>query len=461
MKENQIRVDPVREIAVKILTRIHAHQGYLNIILNQTLEKERVNIRDAALINELTYGVVRNRHKLDWIINQFARRESLPIPIWIKNILRTGVYQLLFLNKIPDYAACNESVQLAKKYGNPDLARFVNSILRNILRKKNGIYWPDKEKEPILYLSMVYSHPEWVVERWLKRFGWGKTLQICEWNNTIPPLVIRTNSLKISPPELKKIMEEQNIMVREGIFIPEAFYIRNLPNITSFFAYSKGYFQIQDEASMLVSHLLSPLPGEMAIDVCSAPGGKTTHLAQLMNNQGVIFALDLNPGRLSVVKENCRRLGIKIVKTKLGDATKLSPEFLGKADKVLVDVPCLGLGVLRRKPDLKWQEFTIDRLRQLSQVQFQILSIACQYVKVGGSLVYSTCSTEPEENEEVINRLLNENQNFDLEDISAFLQEKGLSRINLSRQEGCLQIFPGLFKLDLDGFFMAKLVRKR
>jgi len=460
MGGNPIKVDPIREIALNVLNRIYTQKSYLNITLNKILDQENIDYRDAALINELTYGVVRNKDKLDWIINQFSRKNFLPISIHIKNILRMGVYQLLFLSKIPDYAACNESVQLAKKYGNLDLSRFVNSILRNIIRNKNNIYWPDKHKEPLLYLSKVYSHPEWVIKRWLDRFGFEKTIQICEWNNTIPPLVIRTNTLKISSFELKKMMERQNIVVREGIFVPEALYIKGLPNITNFFAYQEGYCQIQDEASMLVSHLLNPLPGETVIDICSAPGGKTTHLAQLMNNQGIIFAFDLYPERLITVKKNCQRLGINIVKIIKGDATELNSEFFRKADKVLVDVPCLGLGILRRKPDLKDKEYSLKRLQQLSQLQIQILSNASQYVKTDGSLVYSTCSTEPEENEGVIKRFLSENIDFKLEDISVFVREKGLQKVNQSAEEGFLQIFPGISGVDLDGFFMAKLIRK-
>lgn len=460
MGGKSIKVDPIREIALNILTRIYTQKGYLNIILNKILDQEKINYRDAALINELTYGVVRNKDKLDWIIHQFSKKKFIPISIQIRNILRMGVYQLLFLSKIPDYATCNESVQLAKKYGNLDLSRFVNSILRNIIRNRDNIYWPDKHKEPFLYLSKVYSHPEWVIKRWLNRFGFEKTVKICEWNNTIPPLVIRTNTLKISSFELKKMMERQNIVVREGVFVPEALYIKGLPNITNFFAYQEGYCQIQDEASMLVSHLLNPLPGETVIDICSAPGGKTSHLAQLMNNQGIIFAFDLHPERLITVKRNCQRLGIKIVKIIQGDATKLNSEFLGKADKVLVDVPCLGLGILRRKPDLKDKEYSQERLHQLSQLQFKILSNATQYVKTGGSLVYSTCSTEPEENEGVIKRFLAENKDFKLEDISVFIKEKGLQKINQSAEKGFLQIFPGISEVDLDGFFMAKLIRK-
>lgn len=456
---DKVEVDRIRDIALNVLVKIDYKKSYINIILNNLLEKNKVSVRDAAFINEITYGVVRNRNRLDWIISQLSTKDLADTPIWIKNILRMGVYQLLFLDKVPDYAVCNESVQLAKKYGNPKVAKFVNSILRNIIRDRENICWPDKDKEPALYISVVYSHPYWIIERWLKRFGFKDTIEICKANNKIPSLVIRTNTLKISRSDLKKILEKENIPVKEGIFTEEALYLKGLPNITKFPTYKEGLFQIQDEASILVSHLVSPLPGEFIIDVCSAPGGKTTHLAQLMNNNGTILAFDANKTRLSMVEDNCQRLGINIVKAQLNDVTKLNINYINKADKVLVDVPCSGLGVLRRKPDLKWQTFNLKRFQELSRLQGEILSTASNYVKVGGRLIYSTCSTEPEENEEIVCKFLDKNHNFELEDLSDFIKERRL-KVYKSNQKKFFQIYPGLSNLDIDGFFMAKIIRK-
>ncbi|MCK4309742.1 MAG: 16S rRNA (cytosine(967)-C(5))-methyltransferase RsmB [Candidatus Atribacteria bacterium] len=456
---DKVEVDRVREIILNALVKIDYKKSYINIILNSFLEKNKVTLRDAAFINEITYGVVRNRNKLDWIISQFSIKNFDKTPIWIRNILRMGVYQLLFLDKVPNYAVCNESVQLAKKYGNPKVAKFVNSILRNIIRDRKNIRWPDKDKETALYISVVYSHPYWIIERWLKRFGFKETIEICKANNKIPSLVIRTNTLKIFRSDLKKFLEKENILIKEGAFTEEALYLKGLPNITKFPAYKEGLFQIQDEASILVSHLVDPLPGEFIIDVCSAPGGKTTHLAQLMNNNGAILAFDANKTRLSMVEDNCQRLGINIVKTQLNDVTKLNINYLNKADKVLVDVPCSGLGVFRRKPDLKWQIFNLKRFQKLSKLQGEILSAASNYVKVGGRLIYSTCSTEPEENEEVVGKFLDKNHNFELEDLSDFIKERRL-KVYKSNQKKFFQIYPGLSDLDLDGFFMAKMIRK-
>ena len=461
---NKIKVDPIRETILTILVKIDSKQGFINILLNKSLDKNKISTRDAAFINELTYGVIRNRNKLDWSLSQFSTKTLSETPILIRNILRMGVYQLLFLDKVPDYAVCNESVQLAKKYGNPGISKFVNGVLRNIIRNRENIRWPDKGKEAALYISTIYSHPLQIVERWLKRFGYTDTVKICQANNKIPTLVIRTNTLKISRSDLKKMLEKENILIREGIFTEEALYVKGLPNITKFPAYREGLFQIQDEVSILVSHLLEPSPGESVIDVCSAPGGKTTHLAQLMDNKGDLLAMDSNKLRLLTVKSNCRRLGINIVKTRMNNGTILAEKYLKTADKVLIDVPCTGLGVLRRKPDLRWQTYDAKRFQRLTELQREILDIASCYLKIGGRLVYSTCSTEPEENEEIVKKFLEKHLNFELEDPNRFIKERKLDAYvsDQHKQKKFIQIYPGLsnLDLDLDGFFMAKIIRK-
>lgn len=461
---SKINVDPIRETILTILVKIDSKQGYINILLNKILDKNKISTRDAAFINEITYGVIRNRNKIDWALSQFSNKPLAETPILIRNLLRMGVYQLLLLDKVPDYAVCNESVQLAKKYGNPGTSKFVNGVLRNIIRNKENIHWPDKEKETALYISTVYSHPLHIVERWLKRFGLTDTIKICQANNKIPTLVIRTNTLKISRSDLKKMLEKENISVREGNFTKEALYVKGIPNITKFPAYREGLFQIQDEASILVSHLIDPLPDEFVIDVCSAPGGKTTHLAQLMSNKGDLLAMDSNNLRLLTVKSNCRRLGIDIVKTRVNNGAILAEKYLKAADKVLIDVPCSGLGVLRRKPDLKWKTYNPNRFEQLTELQGKILNTASCYLKIGGKLVYSTCSIEPEENEEIVSKFLKQHPNFELEDPDGFIKERKLAPYvsDQHKQKKFIQIYPGLsnLDLDLDGFFMAKMIRK-
>ena len=460
----KVEVDSTRETILTILVKIDSKQGYINILLSHSLDKKKISTRDAAFITEITYGVVRNRNKLDWVLSQFSTKPLSETAVLIRNILRMGVYQLLFLDKVPDYAVCNESVQLAKKYGNPGIAKFVNGVLRNIIRNRENILWPDKEKETALYISTIYSHPLQIVQRWLKRFGYDDTVKICKANNKIPALVIRTNTLKLSRSDLKEILGKKNISVREGRFTEEALQVKGLTNVSKFPAYREGLFQIQDEASILTSHLLNPLPGELVIDVCSAPGGKTTHLAQLMTNKGIILAMDSNQSRLMMVKRNCRRLGIDIVKTRQNNGTILAEKYLKAADKVLIDVPCSGLGVIRRKPDLRWQTYDEKRFERLTELQGKILDIASNYLKIGGRLVYSTCSTEPEENQEVVSRFLEKHPNFELEDLSEFINQRKLPVYELGQnsQNKFIQILPGLSNsdLDLDGFFMTKMIRK-
>jgi len=454
-----LKVDPIREIILNILVKIDSNQGYINVLIHRILKKKKTNKRDAALIQEISYGVVRNRIKIDWVISCFSSQKNKEPHVLIKNIVRMSVYQILYLDKIPDYAVCNEAVQLAKKYGNIQSAKFVNAILRSIIRKKNKIYWPECGKEPELYLSVMYSHPLWIVKRWIKRFGYERTLKICRANNRIPTLTIRTNTLKTTRSELTELLTKDEILTEKGIFTEEALYIKGASNVTEHFAFKKGLFQIQDESSILVSHLLQPEPGELIIDVCSAPGGKATHIAQLMNNSGTIIAMDINQIKLEMVDENCNRLGIDIVKTIQHDATETKKAYLYKADKVLVDAPCSCLGVLRRKPDIKLQLFNKERLLLLSQLQFKILLASSDYVKKGGVLIYSTCSTEREENEEVIQKFLKRDPNFKLENTIQFCKNRKLGNCKLKVNE-FIKIYPGITHLNLDGFFMAKMTRK-
>jgi len=308
-------------------------------------------------------------------------------------------------------------------------------------------------------LSIMYSHPLWVIERWIKRFGYENTLKICIANNTIPPLTIRTNTLKLNRSDLKETLEKEEITGVEGQFTGEALYVKGITNVSEHSGFKNGLFQIQDESSILVSHLVNPLPGELVIDVCSAPGGKTTHLAQLMNNKGIVIAMDISKNKLNTINANCNRLGIDIVKILQHDATKTKKEYLNKADKVLVDVPCSCLGVLRRKPDIKLQLFNRERLFQLSQLQLEILSVSSDYVKEGGALIYSTCSTENEENREVVKKFLKRSPHFELENLSTFNKKRNLI-VNKSKENEFIKIYPGISNSNLDGFFMARMIKK-
>ena len=431
----------VRELALEILLRLERKEPDVSKILAEY--RQQLKPVDKSLLTELVYGVLRWRGRLDWIIRQFTSGKKLERKV--SNILRLGVYQLLFLDKIPPYAAINETVELAK----PHRMRrnFVNAVLRQIQRERENIKYPDAAENPIFYLSTVLSYPEWLVEKWMKRYGFDWTSAFCEASNQVAPLSIRTNTLRLDRESLAARLKGEGVSVEYSEIVPEGLRLLEHPPLTTLEAYKQGLFQVQDESAMLVAHLLDPKPGERILDVCAAPGGKTTHIAQLMKNRGEILALDISAGKLALVAENCQRLGIKMVKTVKADARGISSSTVGKEsfDRVLVDAPCSAFGTLRRHPDVRWRK-TPEQIHALSELQFDILKNASNYVKQGGTLVYSTCTTEPEENEEVVSKFLSEFPPFQLESGAA---NSVLSKIaNLISNEGYIRSYPHLHNID-------------
>jgi len=442
-----------RELALEILYAVETKEAYANLELNFFLERYNPPREERALAAELVYGVLRRRNTLDWIIRQYAQRSLEKMTPWIRNILRLSVYQLLYLNRIPVSAACNEGVNLAKKKGHLGVSKFVNGILRNIARNLDNVPWP---KDLALFISIKYSHPLWLVERWLNRLGKEETIRLCEVNNEPPPLSIRTNTWKTNRQELLEVLQQEGIRGEASTLIPEGIQIRGIFSLQNLPSYQAGLFQVQDESSMLAAYLLAPEPGETILDACSAPGGKTTHLAQMMGNRGKIIANDYHPHRVKLVEESCRRLGIEIVETRVGEAEKLAEFYQEKMDRVLVDAPCSGLGVLRRKPDARWKKKPED-LEELPKIQLAILESSAQCVKPGGNLVYSTCSIEPEENREIVTEFLARNKEFQLGEVKNYLPQE--FPLKTSANPGYLQIYPQDYQTD--GFFLSRLERKR
>ncbi|MCF6095840.1 16S rRNA (cytosine(967)-C(5))-methyltransferase RsmB [Thermovorax subterraneus] len=442
-----------RAIAVKILTEVEKG-SYSNLALNRHLTPE-IEEEDRALITELVYGVVKYRVRLDYVLSKFSKAKISSIHPVVLNSLRVGLYQILFLDKIPDYAAVNESVDVAKSFGKR-AAGFVNGILRNVIRNKDGIDYPEPAKEPVRYLSIYYSFPEWMVRRWIELFGFDFTESLLSAFNEKPKLCVRVNELKIKKDDLKSLLNKEGVKLSSGLFLEEALYIEDGPPLTRLESFKSGYFQPQDESSMLVARVLGAKGGEKVLDVAAAPGGKTTHIAQLMKNTGRIHAWDLHPHRIELLKETCRRLGVTIVHPEVRDAKIPDTKSFEQFDKVLVDAPCSGLGVIRRKPDIKWTKKPEDVIN-LKREQFELLSASSKYVKPGGAIVYSTCSIEPEENEKVIEKFLQENRDFEPDDIRPFLP-KALSG-ELKEPYGYIQIYPNVH--GMDGFFIARLVRRQ
>lgn len=439
-----------RRAAVNILVDIEENRAFSNIAINKYLRMNEVSSLDRRFISQLVYGVLENKLYLDYIIQNFSKTKIHKIEIEILNILRLGLYQIIFLEKVPNSAAVNESVKIAKKI-NSRLSGFVNGILRNYVRNQNKVKLPSYDKNPIHHLSIKYSHPEWLVSRWINDYGIEFTKKLLESNNRPPNLTIRTNMLRTTREALMEELASEGIASKKGNFADESLIIKSMKSsLDRLKAFNRGLFQVQDESSMLVSRVLNPLEGEFVIDVCSAPGGKSTHMAELMKNKGRILSRDIHGHKLDIIRENSNRLGISIIETEKFDATTLDKRLLGKADKVLVDAPCSGLGIIRRKPEIRYFKESRD-IFELSKLQLQILSVSSKYVKVGGAVVYSTCTIQEEENTHVVKKFLDQNDNFQLIDINKNLSEE------IRSNEGFVQLYPHIS--NTDGFFISKIKR--
>lgn len=441
-----------REVALNILNEVYNKQAYANIALSYYLQKHSLSDQDRRFVTELVYGTVKAGDTLLWILKKFVNRPLNKIEPTIINILRLGIYQIVFMDKIPVSAACNESVKLAKKYSNLGSSKFVNGILRNLIRQPEKYTMPTGNKAS--ELAIREQHPLWLVKKFIHTFGSEAAIKLCQFNNTNAPLVLRTNTLKTSRQELIGELIKNNCEVMPSNIAPEGIICKTHMALNSLKPLQEGLAQVQDESSMLVAHVLSPQKGEFIIDTCSAPGGKTTHIATLMQNQGKIIAGDIYEHKLKLIQENSARLGIDIIETQLIDAQKIGDMYPEKADRVLVDAPCSGMGVLRRKPDSRWNK-TEEIFTQLPPLQLAILESASKAVKSGGVLVYSTCTIMPEENTQIVNQFLANNNDFILEDIHKYLPFK----MKIKPKTKTLQLMP--YEDNTDGFFIARMLKKQ
>jgi len=441
-----------RAISLDLLNRVDETDRHPDDLLSDSFKRYRhLTSLDRAFLTELTYGVLRWRGRLDWIIRHFAKIPFEKIESEMLNTLRLGLYQIFFLTKTPASAAVNESVELAKNIRGKGGGGFVNAILRSAIREKETIPYPDEPQDPALHIAIIQSHPLWLVQRWIEELGVEETVKICVANNRISALTLRTNTLKIRREDLIERLREKGLISAPTPFSGDGILLKDGPPTSDLPFLKEGLFVIQDEASQLMTLILDPKPGEKILDACAAPGGKTTHIAQKMENLGEIHAFDLHQGKLRQIEEGCERLGIKIVRTKIGDAVNSLPgpgEI--KFDRVLADVPCSGFGTLRRNPDLKWRRKKED-IERLSQLQFSILKNLSGYVREGGLLVYSTCTIFHEENEDVVETFLSEHRAFKLDSLVEVLPEK----CHLFIKKGYFKTFPPAG--ELDGFFAARL----
>ena len=464
-------IDKTRELALKILYKIDKEKAYSNIVLNEMINqnKKELTNKDIGLISEIVYGTTTWRLTLDEIIKKYSNIKLKKISNWILNILRMGIYQIVFLDKIPKSAAVNESVNLAKRYGHKSSSNFVNAILRKVTVKDYEDF--SKIEDDIQRIAITNSMPVWIIEELAKQLGDMKKVEEIAINSNLRPhLAIRINNLKIAEKneqnlkgkitkqDLIKKLEEKNIKVKQGL-LKDFLIVENAKNIENMEEFRQGLFTIQDETAGLIPIILNPNKTDVILDACSSPGGKTTYLAELMENQGKIEAWDIHEHRTKLVENAAKRLGITNIETKVNDATIYNEKYKEKFDKILLDVPCLGIGVLRRKPDIKWQKSKED-INEITKIQKKILENCSQYLKKGGELVYSTCSILKEENENVIKEFIQKHKNFCIENIKIKendkIQNKEFFEI-YKNNNNYLQVYQNY---ETDGFFICKLKNK-
>ena len=446
-------IDKTREVALKTLYKIDKEEMYSNLALNEMIKQNRSNLnsRDIGLISEIVYGTISWKLTIDEIIRKYSSIKMKKISPWILNVLRMGIYQIIFLDKIPKSAAVNESVNLAKRYGHKGSSNFVNAILRKV--SKEDIEEFNKIENSIERISKTTSTPEWIVEELLKEKNEKEVEKICKSFNIKPKISIRVNRLKTTKDELKEKLKDRNINCQDGK-LSDFIMIDGLKDIENLDLFKEGYFTVQDESAGMASIVLNPLENEFVLDACSAPGGKTTHLAEIMNNKGKIIAWDIYEHRLNLIKQNYKRLGINIIETNLNDATIYKEEYFEKFDKILLDVLCLGIGVIRRKPDIKWQRRK-ENINEITKIQMQILETCSKYLKKGGELVYSTCSILEEENQNIIDVFLNKNPEYEISRYENIANNVEISRYLV--EDKYIKIYPNDTN---DGFFICKIYKK-
>ncbi|WP_456275002.1 16S rRNA (cytosine(967)-C(5))-methyltransferase RsmB [Bacillus sp. AK031] len=437
----------VREAALDVLESVEKNQSYSNLLLNHAITKYGVTGPDTGLLTELTYGTIQRRMTLDYYLAPFINKK---IESWVRQLLRLSLYQMIYLDKIPDRAIIFEAVEIGKRRGHKGIASMINGILRSVQRK--GIPSIDTIEDPVERLSVETSHPMWLVQRWVDQFGLEKTRAMCETNITAPLQSARVNTLKIKTEDLLAQLTEAGLSVRKSSIVPDAI-VSLKGNLARTEAFKQGLMTIQDESSMLVGHSLDVYEDFTVLDSCAAPGGKTTHIAELMKGKGKVFALDLHKHKIKLIDENAARLGLENIEAKAHDSRTAEALFDRESlDRVLVDAPCSGLGVLRRKPDIKYTKKESD-LNSLQKIQLQILGAVAPLLKKGGLLVYSTCTVDKNENEGTVREFLTANPDF---------EPYGLSHLPEAVKpfvdHNMLQIFPQDF--GGDGFFISCFRKK-
>ncbi len=432
-----------RKLARQIVQRVLEEGAYSNLVLSNELNTRDIEDKDKGLITEIVYGTLRRKRTLDVLIGNFVKDINL-IDTTVLNILRVAIYQMYFLDKIPEYAACNEAVEEAKEVS-LEASKLVNGILRNYIKDEKEIVVPGNRIDELAY---KFSFQPWMIRLFIKQYGEEKTMKLMSGLNETPKVTVRVNEFKAEYDEVYEKLEEIGYNIEEGYACPEGIAIKGGKGIEDNVLFKEGLITVQDESAMLVAPLLDLKEGDKVLDLCAAPGGKTTHIAELLSNTGEVLAFDLHENKLSLIEENAKRLGLNNIVCKAMDATKLNSDYISYGDKVLIDVPCSGLGIIRKKPEIKWNK-TRQQLKDLVPIQREIMENAWQYLKPGGTLVYSTCTLNKEENEENLQWFLSKHKDAVVEKLYI-----GNNSNFIYNADGSLTILPND---SMDGFFMGKI----
>lgn len=448
------KICPARKLALIALVEFERKGTYVNLSLRELLRQKFLPEKGRGMVTALVMGVVKMRLYLDQIVQNFCEYPLNKMPIFTRNILRMAAYELIFFKNPPPVVG-SEYVKLAKRFEHKGIVALVNAIVRRMGEEWREVPITSLEENPIEHISITTSHPKWMVARWVKFWGVEETLAICHANNEPPNLCIRVN-LKYAERDLvAKMLEFRCKKIEPSPWVLECLRLETTTDVTRLPGFIEGLFTVQDEGAMVVPYLLDPKPGEVIIDACAAPGGKTTHIADLTKDKAEVIAVDLHPSRLKLVEGNAKRLKLFQIKTLLGDWTKLANQFLNSADKVLLDVPCSGTGTLRRKVDSRWKK-SEELIRQITKLQMQLLEASSPVVKKGGVIVYSTCSLEPEEDEGIVKAFLERHPEFVLDNPKPFLTAEIPDAVT---SDGFLRLFPHKHKTD--GVFAARLRKIR
>lgn len=444
-----------RELALNILYEVAEKGAYANLSLDKALRAARMPANDKKLVTEIVNGTIRMSKHLDWVLHLFMQKPMEKQNPWLRCILRMSAYQLLFMEKIPDYAAVNSAVELSRKKAGKALSGVSNGVLRNIIRNRTNFTWPHEREE---YLSVYYSQPAWLTHMWLKEYGDGQTENMFTYLNQRAGLVLRNNELLGSRTQLIKELAAEQVAATESQLMPSAIRVESMEqSLEELKTFQQGRFYVQNEASMLAAAILDPQPGDRILDLCCGVGGKSTHFAEVMQNRGTVMAVDLYDHKINLLQKNCQRLGINIVEACKQDILTMPDEPVW--NRVFLDVPCSGLGVLNRRADSRWRK-SPEEINDLTKLQTALLQKAGAMVESGGILVYATCTVNKMENENIVQAFLNRNSHYSVDDMSVVVPFLPLDTNDQNdARQGYLTLLPGRYQTD--GMFYARLRRSR